>query len=283
MEYPANDSKKGFDPEKSFLFVLDPENTGNVSFTRYPDDRDEKKERPMTITLTFPERFDYCSGEIDMKIGYKKEYTAKITVFRTGLMLFRSEDADKIEPGENIADKKEEERIRSEKLRLIMREAYFEFKERYHKDIHHETCRDTADGLLSLVGANDEAEAVEMIYSMFVRTCENNLTGDFAQYGKENLKEFQNRYLKTSGFIAYGLNFINVFRRTLGKNFVMCRESLKCCSASLESQYEYYRNKLNQEEGKNIEAMNITLNRLTWILIGVSAFNVALFLYSIFS
>jgi hypothetical protein len=283
MEYPADDSKGGFDPEKSFLFVLDPENSGNVSFTRYPDDRDKERERPMTISLTLPEKFEYGSSEIFVNIRYKKEYAARITVFRTGLMLFTSEDIDKIELRESIADKKEEERRRSEKLRLIMREVYFELKEKYHKDIHHETCRDTADGLLSLVEADEEVVAAEKIYSMFVRTCENNLAGDFAQYGKENLQEFQNRYMKTSGFIAYGLNFVNIFGLSLGKDFVTYRESLKCCSESLESQYEYYRNRLTQRENKNIETMNIKLNRLTWALIGVSAFNAALFLYSIFS
>lgn len=144
-------------------------------------------------------------------------------------------------------DEGEEEIIKT--IRDTVREVYFQLKETYHNDIHHVTSKNQADDLLSLYFAKNETEGINKICSAFLRLCENNIE-EFAKLrfdydnrsginklrGRKGYDSHFNRLCKRiGGFIAYGSNFISIFKTTLSTDCDKYFGSLSSCSKSIES------------------------------------------------
>lgn len=216
---------------------------------------------PAAITIIrfiIPENFRY--EELDLDAGKTKikneivqgetTYRSEITIGLTGLILFESNDIDKIPPDKTDKDDREDA------LRNILREAYFALKKTYHSNIHHETDdmsnhdSEHTDDTLSIVKAEDKLEGVDKIASTFLRVSENNLDRYSPESEREYTKEQkQEAYVKASGFIAFGLNFINIHEDLIPK-FTKYDRSLRCCQLSLESLYASHHNEV-VDEGNN--------------------------------
>lgn len=151
--------------------------------------------------------------------------TAHITVFKTGLVCYRVDDANGLD---------------EDKIRYAVREIYFAMKNLYHKDVHHttdetgSTTMKYGDDNFTVFVEDNVADAVDSIFSNIIRKCENNLNR-YRMVKPDASVSHSTMYLLTTGFITYGRNFISVNKETIGSRYEGYVQSLSCCAESLRA------------------------------------------------
>lgn len=195
-------------PEDSFAVILA---DSLRCKTRNADDSDDRN-LVRIIMDGDPSEFEYGSECVRIRIenGGFQVRTA-VTVYETGMVRF------------DVVESIGPRQMSDDETRHMVRELYFVIKNIFHMDIHHPRDADEGpdslshgDENFSIVQADDLREAVDRTFMLIMRKCESGLERYSRNIeGVDGLVDMA-MYNILTGFLAYGRNFLNVFRDVLG-------------------------------------------------------------------
>ena len=259
-------------PERNFEALF----RGNLNNKiRNSDDVDSSN----VVQVVLDEMADFSYGNecihVSVVNGGFKVHTA-ISVFETGMVKFVIEGCD----GPKEMDEGQ--------VRHMIRELYFTIKNLYHTDIHHPqdadvgpNCLSHGDENFSVVRADTLREAVDETFKMIIRKCESGLERYSRNVSGVDGIIDMSMYNILTGFLAFGRNFLNIFRDVLGNDYEKYSESLRSCSDSLRSMDHVMHNLKSMQTSKTAESINIRMMWLSIISISVGFFAGSIMLQAI--